>query len=188
MAIGEKDIRAPPVIRWRKIFEQSPTESSVLPSGEMDACATSDLQYGRWKNLQWLTGTLNRIVPISSSRCEGRFVRTGTLKNLTVWSLLLTAMRGSALLSGERLRLSEVRRTELLIEAFRRSSYCHRRFLSPERRERCISASWPPAASNTLSLSESLREASVFGEKLSSASGQGRYRYCIRFIKEMKSE
>lgn len=42
-----------------------------------------------------------------------------------VQSLLLTAMRGSALLSFERVRLREVRRTELLIEPDKTPSYCH---------------------------------------------------------------
>jgi hypothetical protein len=51
--------------------------------------------------------------------------RTLTSKNLTVQSLLLTATRGSALLSFERVRLREVKRTELLIEPDRTPSYCH---------------------------------------------------------------
>ena len=42
-----------------------------------------------------------------------------------VQSLLLTATRGSELLLFERVRLREVRRTELLIEPDKTPSYCH---------------------------------------------------------------
>jgi hypothetical protein len=95
---------------------------------------------------------------------------------LTVQSLLLTATRGSALLSFERVRLREVKRTELLIEPDRTPSYCHS-LLEPwdgesdesrgevclEWIDRCNSASCPPAARSRSSESGILREAMVFG-------------------------
>lgn len=51
---------------------------------------------------------------MTSSEC--RALRTATSKNLIVRSLLLTTTRGSALLSCEPVRLSDVRSTELLID------------------------------------------------------------------------
>jgi len=85
-------------------------------------------------------------------------------------------MRGSALLSFERVRLREVRRTELLIEPDKTPSYCHS-LLEPwdggseelrgevclECMDRCNSASCPPAARRRSSESGMLREAMVLG-------------------------
>jgi len=121
---------------------------------------------------QWFTGTSSRNVPASLMRLGGPSTplvpRTLTSKNLTVQSLLLTATRGSALLSFERVRLREVKRTELLIEPDRTPSYCHSLLESRgdeclEWIDRCNSASCPPAARSRSSESGILREAMVFG-------------------------
>ena len=91
-------------------------------------------------------------------------------------SLLLTATRGSALLSFERVRLREVRRTELLIEPDKTPSYCHslleacaggldesRGDVCLEWIDRCNSASCPPAARRRSLESGMSREEIVFG-------------------------
>jgi hypothetical protein len=134
----------------------------------------------RRDDAQWFTGTSSRNVPASLMRLGGPSTplvpRTLTSKNLTVQSLLLTATRGSALLSFERVRLREVKRTELLIEPDRTPSYCHSLLEawdgeSDESRgdeclewiDRCSSASCPPAARSRSSESGILREAMVFG-------------------------
>ena len=136
----------------------------------------------RRRNIQWLTGTSSRSVPTSLMRFGGPSTplvpRTLTSKNLTVQSLLLTATRGSALLSFDRVRLREVRRTELLMDPDRTLSYCHslldgrgeagsEGLRGGELRLECIdrwsSASWPPAARRRSFVSGMWREAMVFG-------------------------
>ena len=105
--------------------------------------------------------------------------RTLTSQNLAVQSLLLTATRGSALLSFERVRLTEVRGTELLIEPDKTPSYCHSLLeawaggLDESRGEmclewtgRCNSASCPPAARRCSSELGMSRETIVFGTQL----------------------
>ena len=139
--------------------------------------------YAKEKGAQWFTGTSSRNVPTSLMRFGGPstpFVpRTLTSKNLTVQSLLLTATRGSALLSFDRVRLREVRSTELLMDPERILSYCHSLLVgrgeaagSEELRgeelrlewiDKWSSASWPPAARRRSFVSGIWREAMVFG-------------------------
>ena len=68
-ASGEKVMRAPPLRAWRYTYGESPTESNVLPSGDID---------------EWLTGASSLSMPLCVSLEEDEFPRTLTSKNFIV--------------------------------------------------------------------------------------------------------